>query len=70
MTRYATSRVQPTSRPEWSDRTARSRLFVPLVRVLNWLSYLNGSAHVSTKLSGFAGTETWQQVDFASRYGL
>jgi pimeloyl-ACP methyl ester carboxylesterase len=31
---------------------------------------LNGSSHISTKLSGFAGTETWQQVDFASRYGL
>jgi pimeloyl-ACP methyl ester carboxylesterase len=42
----------------------------PLVRVMNWLSYFNGSAHLSTKLSGFAGTETWQQVDFASRYGL
>jgi pimeloyl-ACP methyl ester carboxylesterase len=42
----------------------------PLIRVMNWLSYLNGSAHLSTKLSGFAGTETWQQVDFASRYGL
>jgi pimeloyl-ACP methyl ester carboxylesterase len=42
----------------------------PLVRVMNWLSYLNGSSHLSTKLSGFAGTETWQQVDFASRYGL
>jgi len=42
----------------------------PLVSVMNWLSYLNGSSHLSTKLSGFAGTETWQQVDFASRYGL
>lgn len=42
----------------------------PLVRVMNWSSYLNGSSHLSTKLSGFAGTETWQQIDFASRYGL
>lgn len=42
----------------------------PLVRVMNWLSYANGSSHLSTKLSGFAGTETWQQVDFASHYGL
>jgi pimeloyl-ACP methyl ester carboxylesterase len=42
----------------------------PVVRIMNWLSYVNGSAHLSTKLSGFAGTETWQQVDFASRYGL
>ena len=42
----------------------------PLVWMMNWLSYVNGSSHISTKLSGFAGTETWQQVDFASRYGL
>ena len=42
----------------------------PLVRVMNWSSYLNGSSHLSTKLSGFAGTESWQQIDFASRYGL
>ncbi|MBC8163862.1 MAG: alpha/beta hydrolase [Roseiflexaceae bacterium] len=42
----------------------------PLVWAMNWLSYLNGSSHLSTKLSGFAGTETWQQIDFASRYGL
>lgn len=42
----------------------------PLVWVMNVISYLNGSSHISTKLSGFAGTETWQQVDFASRYGL
>ena len=42
----------------------------PVVRVLNWLSFLNGSSHLATKLSGFAGTESWQQVNFASRYGL
>ena len=42
----------------------------PLVRVMNWLGYINGSSHMASKLSGFAGTETWQQVDFASRYNL
>lgn len=42
----------------------------PLVWVMNWLSYINGSSHMSTKQSGFAGTEMWQQIDFASRYGL
>ncbi|MCW1912938.1 alpha/beta hydrolase [Luteolibacter sp. GHJ8] len=40
----------------------------PLVRVLNWLSYANGSTHLTTKFSSFAGHESWQQVDFAARF--
>lgn len=40
----------------------------PLVWLLNWLSYLNGTAHLSTKRSGFAGTETWREVEFITRY--
>jgi len=40
----------------------------PLVWLMNWLSYLNGSAHLATKLSSFAGTETWQQIDFFTRF--
>lgn len=42
----------------------------PLVWLMNWLSYLNGSAHISAKRSGFAGTETRAQVDFATRFNL
>ena len=42
----------------------------PLVWIMNWLSYLNGSAHKSSKRSGFAGTQTWDQVDFAARFQL
>lgn len=42
----------------------------PLVRVMIWLSYLNGTAHLSTKLMGFAGTETWEQIDFATAFQL
>lgn len=42
----------------------------PLVWMMNWLSYMNGSSHVFSKLTGFAGTETWQEVDFSSRYNL
>ncbi len=42
----------------------------PLVRVMNWLGYVNGSSHMLSKLSGFAATTTWQQVDFMSRYSL
>jgi hypothetical protein len=30
----------------------------PLVWLTNWLSYLNGSAHLSTKHSAFGGTES------------
>ncbi|HYF33866.1 MAG TPA: alpha/beta hydrolase [Prosthecobacter sp.] len=40
----------------------------PLVRLLNWFSYRNGSLHLSTKRSSFAGTETWEQLDFAARF--
>lgn len=42
----------------------------PIVRVLNWLSYRNGSMHLSTKQGSFAGTETWAQIDFAARFQL
>jgi pimeloyl-ACP methyl ester carboxylesterase len=40
----------------------------PLVRVLSWLSYLNGSSHLSALHSSFAGTQTWQDLDFAATY--
>lgn len=38
----------------------------PLAWLLNWLSYLNGMTHLSTKRSGFAGNESWDQVEFFS----
>jgi len=41
----------------------------PLVWLMNQLSYLNGSAHLSTIRSGFAGQETWAQVDHFARLG-
>ena len=42
----------------------------PLVWLMNWLSYLNGSAHLSTKHSSFGGTETWEQIDFITKFQL
>jgi pimeloyl-ACP methyl ester carboxylesterase len=39
----------------------------PIVWVMNWLSYLNGSAHRSAHKESFAGTETWGQLDFFAR---
>lgn len=37
----------------------------PLVWLMNWLSYLNGSLYISVELSGFTGTETRGQLDFS-----
>jgi pimeloyl-ACP methyl ester carboxylesterase len=39
----------------------------PLVWAMNWLSYLNGTAHLFTMWSGFAGRETRGQLDYAAR---
>jgi pimeloyl-ACP methyl ester carboxylesterase len=40
----------------------------PVVRGLNWLGYQSGLIHLQTASSSFAGTETREQLDFASRY--
>jgi pimeloyl-ACP methyl ester carboxylesterase len=55
-------------------------LIVPLLHLTIWLSplvwlmtvssYLNGTAHLTTKRAGFAGTESWSQVDFSTRFQL
>jgi pimeloyl-ACP methyl ester carboxylesterase len=42
----------------------------PLVWLMNQLSYLNGSAHLSTITSGFVGTQTWDQVEHLTRLGV
>ena len=39
----------------------------PLVWLSNWQSYLNGSLHLSTRLTSYAGTQTWNQIDYSSR---
>jgi pimeloyl-ACP methyl ester carboxylesterase len=38
----------------------------PLLWLMTWLSYLNGSLHISVELSGFKGTETRGQLDFSA----
>jgi pimeloyl-ACP methyl ester carboxylesterase len=40
----------------------------PLVWLMNWLSYRNGSAHLMNKRSSFGGTVTWEQVEFATAF--
>ena len=40
----------------------------PLVWLMNWMSYLNGSSHLTTKRISFGGAEMWDQIDFAARF--
>lgn len=40
----------------------------PLVWLMNWMSYLNGSLHNSLGLTGFAGTESREQLDFVASF--
>ncbi|MBD1808191.1 alpha/beta hydrolase [Microcoleus sp. FACHB-SPT15] len=41
-------------------------LLSPIFWLMTWLSYLNGSLHISVEISGFKGTETRGQLDFSS----
>ena len=40
----------------------------PLVWAMNWLSYINGTQLIGTALTGFTGSETRGQLDFATRF--
>lgn len=42
----------------------------PLLWLTSWLSYLNGSTLLTTKLSGFTGTETRGQLNFSTLIGI
>jgi pimeloyl-ACP methyl ester carboxylesterase len=39
----------------------------PLVWLSDWLSYLNGSMHTMSRISSFAGQQTYGQLDWSSR---
>ena len=41
-------------------------LLSPIFWLMTWLSYLNGSLYISVELSGFKGTETRGQLNFAA----
>jgi pimeloyl-ACP methyl ester carboxylesterase len=40
----------------------------PLVWLMSWLGYLNGSSHLIGMMLGFAGSQTRGQLDLATRY--
>jgi pimeloyl-ACP methyl ester carboxylesterase len=41
--------------------------FSPLVWLMNWQSYLNGTTHLSTRISSFAGAQTGGHLELAAR---
>ena len=41
-------------------------LLSPIFWLMTWLSYLNGSLYISVEISGFTGTETRGQLNFAA----
>ena len=42
----------------------------PLLWLMSWLSYFNGSTLLTTKISGFTGRETRGQLNFSSLIGI
>lgn len=42
----------------------------PVARLLNWMSYANGSLHRSTERSSFSGQESWGHLDFLTRLSV
>ena len=42
--------------------------FAPVVWVMSWVGYLNGSSHLVGMVFGFAGSQTRGQLDLATRY--
>lgn len=39
----------------------------PIAWLSNWMSYLNGSLHIATRIASFAGDQTWGQVNYGAR---
>lgn len=39
----------------------------PLAHLSNWQSYWNGSQHLTSRMTSFAGKQSWGQIDYASR---
>lgn len=42
----------------------------PIFQLSNYLSYLNGSLHLSTAITGFTGSQTRKELEFASKFGI
>jgi pimeloyl-ACP methyl ester carboxylesterase len=55
-------------KPVWEPMCRLTIGLSPLLRVLNLLMYLNGSAHRSLERTLFTGRESWEVLDHLARY--
>ena len=39
----------------------------PLLRVMNWMNYLNGNSHLATWMSGFSSKGAWEKIELVTR---
>ena len=67
-TTLGASVMHALERPLFTPLMYLTIALAPLVWAMNWLSYLNGSQIVGTALTGFAGSETRGQLDFATLF--
>ncbi len=67
-TMLAASVMHVLERPLFTPLMYLTIAFSTLVWAMNWLTYLNGSQIIATALSGFTGSETRKQLDFASLF--
>lgn len=47
-----------------------SILFAPIVRLMNFASYINGTAHIAARIMGFSSAATREQIDFVVRLNM
>lgn len=67
-TTTATGFVRAIQKPLLEPLLHITAWLAPVVWVLAWLGYLNGSSHILGMFFGFAGTQTRGQLDLAARY--
>lgn len=42
----------------------------PILRLSSWMGYANGTNYLQSLISGFAGTQSWEELDFSTRFNL
>jgi pimeloyl-ACP methyl ester carboxylesterase len=60
--------VESIQKPILEPLLHLTKWLAPVVWIMSWLGYLNGSSHLLGMLFGFAGSQTRGQLDLAVRY--
>jgi len=67
-TTTAASLIRAIQKPVLTPLLHVTTWLAPLVWIMSWLGYLNGSSHLIGMVFGFAGSQTRGQLDLATRY--